>query len=76
MGLGATVEICNHEGYRRYRRRVFSNGSVHVCVQCEHCLALVKLAEHGFRPFLRLDEVPAGRNVSDWVEPGNQQELI
>lgn len=62
------MNACTHEGYRVYARRQFSNGSTHICVQCLHCLSVVKLPEHGERPFLRIDEVPPGRTVHDWIE--------
>lgn len=68
---------CDHIGRRRYTRRVFANGTVHICVQCMECLSLVKLPEHGNRPFIRLDEVPPGRQIHEWINPDDvQRELI
>lgn len=60
---------CDHKGSKRYARREFSNGSVHVCVQCIKCYRVVKLPEHNNRPFIRIDEVPAGRSVHEWIDP-------
>ena len=62
------MEPCDHIGRRLYTRRTFSNGTTHICVQCSHCLQLVKLPEHGMRPFIRLDEVPQGKQIHDWTE--------
>lgn len=67
---------CKHLN-RRYTRRVFSNGSTHICVQCLDCLNVVKLPEHGDRPFLRLDEVPFDQKIHEWIDPSQVQgELI
>ena len=63
---------CEH-GRRRYTRRVFSNGTTHVCVQCLDCLSVVKLPEHNERPFIRLDDVPAGEKIHEWIEPATVQ---
>lgn len=60
---------CTHTGPRIYARRKLTDGSTHVCIQCLQCLELVKLAAHGNRPYLRLDEVPAGRTIHDWIDP-------
>lgn len=62
---------CDHVGHRIYARRVFSNGTVHVCVQCLKCLRVVKLPEHGSRPWLRIDEVPPGRKIHDFIDDGD-----
>ena len=64
---------CDHQGGKVYARRVFSNGSTHICVQCLLCLSLVKLPLHDNRPFLRLEEVPAGKKIRDWIDPGYQE---
>lgn len=66
---------CDHEGHRVYARRVFSNGSTHICVQCLRCFSLVKLEQHNMRPFIREDEVPPGMKIRDWIDDP-QQELI
>lgn len=60
---------CDHVGHRVYTRREFSNGTVHHCVQCLNCLAVVKLPEHGNRPFIRLDEIPANKAILPFIEP-------
>lgn len=60
---------CDHHGHRVYARRVFANGSVHHCVQCLRCLRVVKLPEHDDRPFIRRDEVPAGKAIHEFIEP-------
>lgn len=62
---------CDHVGHRIYARRVFTNGTVHVCVQCLKCLRVVKLPEHGNRPWLRIDEVPSGRKIHDFIDDGD-----
>lgn len=60
---------CDHKGSKRYARRFFSNGSVHICVQCIKCYSVVKLPEHNNRPFIRTDEVPPGRAIHEWISP-------
>lgn len=62
---------CDHEGARRYVRRVFSNGTVHICVQCTRCLDLVKMPEHDNRPFIKPGEVPPGRSIHEWIDRGD-----
>lgn len=58
---------CDHIGKRRYVRRTFANGSIHFCVQCTACRETVKMPEHGNRPFIRLEEVPPGRLIGDYM---------
>ena len=65
--MGITMSDCDHKLARQYARRVFSNGSVHFCVQCTKCLDLVKLPEHSYRPFIRPDEIPIGRTIHEWI---------
>lgn len=60
---------CDHVGHRVYTRREFSNGTTHHCVQCLNCLAVVKLPEHGNRPLIRLDEIPANKAILPFIEP-------
>lgn len=60
---------CDHHGHRVYARRIFPNGSAHICVQCIKCLSVVKLPEHNNRPFIRPDEVPPGKTVYAFIEP-------
>jgi hypothetical protein len=64
---------CDHTGHRVYARRVFANGTVHICVQCLKCLKVCKLPEHGNRPWLRVDEVPAGYKIHDFVNQEDTQ---
>jgi len=59
---------CDCTGHRVYARRVFTNGTVHICVQCLNCLKVCKLPEHGNRPWIRVDEVPEGRKIYDFVD--------
>lgn len=59
---------CDHIGHRVYTRRIFPNGTTHICVQCLRCLRVVKMPEHGNRPFIRRDEVPAGRHVRPFIK--------
>ena len=59
---------CAHSGIRRYARRTFANGTVHICVQCMDCFEVVLLQRHGNRPWIRLDEVPPGEVIHDWQE--------
>lgn len=64
---------CAHIGHRVYARRVFSNGTVHHCVQCVKCLSVVKMPEHGNRPWIRADEIPQGKAVHPFIETGDTQ---
>lgn len=59
---------CDHVGHRVYARRIFNNGTIHHCVQCLICLQVVKLQEHDNRPWIRLDEVPAGKMIHPFLE--------
>lgn len=61
---------CGHVGHLVYARRVFANGTNHICVQCLKCLAVVKMPEHGYRPWIRLEEVPEGMAVHAFVDEG------
>lgn len=63
-----TPNQCDHVGHRRYVRRVFSNGTIHFCVQCQQCRETVLMQEHGMRPYIRAEEIPKGRLVGEWVE--------
>jgi hypothetical protein len=60
---------CDHVGHRVYALRTFANGTVHYCIQCTRCLAIVKTEEHQFRPFIRRDEIPTGKTVYPWINP-------
>lgn len=62
------MDDCDHLGHRVYSRRQFANGTVHFCVQCVRCLRVVTLPEHGNRPWLKVDEIPAGRKIHDFIE--------
>jgi hypothetical protein len=62
------MSICSHDGERRYTRRVFANGTVHICIQCMDCLDVVLIPLHNMRPWIRLDEVPAGQIIYEWIE--------
>lgn len=59
---------CDHTGHRVYARRVFTNGTVHFCVQCLSCLRAVKIPEHGNRLWIRVEDVPRGRAIHDFIE--------
>ena len=60
---------CDHAGHSVYTRRRFANGTVHICVQCLNCLSVIKTAEHNNRPWIRIEEVPPGRKIHDFIEP-------
>jgi hypothetical protein len=64
---------CDHFAGKVYARKTFANGTVHTCVQCIRCLAVVRLPEHNMRPWIRLDEVPLGRVVHAFIEEGQAQ---
>ncbi len=64
---------CDHASSKVYARRTFLNGSVHHCVQCIRCLAVVKLPQHRNRPWIKLEEVPLGRAVHAFIEEGQAQ---
>lgn len=60
---------CQHDGTLRYARRVFSNNTIHYCVQCTHCLATVKTDRHGGKLFIKHEEIPQGAVIFDWIDP-------
>ena len=62
------MDDCDHLGHRVYARRVFANGTIHFCVQCLKCLTTVKLPEHGNRPWIRVEEIPPGRKIHDFID--------
>lgn len=64
---------CDHAGHRVYARRVFKNGSVHFCVQCRECFRVVKMAQHGYRPWIKANEVPDGRMICPFIEPDSPE---
>jgi len=64
---------CDHVGHRVYARRVFANGTVHFCVQCLKCLRVTKEPDHNYRPWIRVEEVPQGRKIHDFVHPEDTQ---
>ena len=74
------MSACSHSGTRRYARRTFDNGTVHICVQCMDCGEVVLMSRHGSRPWIRLDEVPPGEVIHDWIhrhsEPVRQEGLF
>lgn len=59
---------CDHSGEVRYTRRVFANGTTHICLQCSECRELVRSPLHANRPFIRLWEVPADERIYEWQE--------
>lgn len=67
------MQDCDHVGHKVYARRTFVNGTVHLCVQCLNCLRVVKLPEHGNRPFLRIEEIPSGHKIHDFIEPNDKE---
>ena len=62
---------CDHAGSKVYTRRVFSNGTIHYCVQCQKCLRLVKLPEHNNRPFIKPHEIPLGKTIYAFIDEDN-----
>lgn len=67
------MKECNHHDSLRYVRRVFSNGTVHYAVQCSRCFETVKTERHGYRPFIRHEEIPRGVIICDWIDPDSVQ---
>ena len=61
---------CDHVGHRVYAKRTFRNGTTHYCVQCTRCLSVVKMPEHGNRPWIKAEEIPLGRAVHSFIEQG------
>jgi len=60
---------CDHVGHRVYVRRTFVNGSIHYGIQCLKCLSIVKDDKHGNRPWLKAQEIPAGKAVYEYIDP-------
>lgn len=58
---------CDHNGFLRYARRTFSNGTVHYCVQCQNCRSVVKTKKHGGKLFIKHSEVPTGYQIHEFM---------
>lgn len=71
MAQENTLHDCTHRGHRVYVRLKLSDGSAHICVQCLTCLSVIRTTEHKNRPYLRLDEVPPGRVIHDFIASGD-----
>ena len=56
---------CNHVGYRVFTKRIFSNKTVHYCVQCLSCGQSIK---HNGKSFLKLEDIPVGATIRDFNE--------
>lgn len=63
------MRTCDHRGARVYARRTLPNGTEHLCMQCIRCLSVVKAQEHGNRPYIRPDEIPADATIYAFIEP-------
>lgn len=61
---------CDHARRTVYARRTFKNGTIHYCIQCLDCLAVVKTEQHNNRPWIRHDEIPTGIVIHDFDEGG------
>lgn len=70
MAQENTLHDCDHSGFRVYARLKLTDGSVHICVQCLTCLNVIRTPEHKNRPYLRLDEVPPGKLIHDFIKRG------
>lgn len=62
------MQDCDHRGSRRYARRVFSNGTIHYCVQCSRCLKAVKTDRHDGKLFLKHTEIPENTPIFEWID--------
>jgi uncharacterized Zn finger protein len=56
---------CDHIGHRVFTKRVFSNKTIHYCVQCLNCGQSVK---HNGKSFLKLDDIPVNAKIRDFNE--------
>ena len=59
---------CDHRGFRQYARRIFANGTIHYCVQCQRCKHVCKMPEHGNRPWIKHSEIPTGRTIVEFLQ--------
>lgn len=62
---------CIHERWQ-YCRRVFSDGTIHVGVQCLDCLSCIKLERHGNKLWLPLVEIPKNAPIHAWIDPDKE----
>lgn len=56
---------CDHIGYRVYAKRIFKNKTIHYCIHCTNCGALVK--QDG-KPHIKLSEIPPNKKIFDFNE--------
>jgi len=64
---------CDHQGKKIYAKRTMPNGAIQYCVQCLSCLDVVKMPEHGNRPYITHLEIPEGRAVHTFIAAGQAQ---
>ena len=60
------MSTCTHDALLYVRRTPPNQSAPHICLQCQHCLELVKLPRHNNRPYITLAEVPAGHIIGEW----------
>jgi len=58
---------CDHIGQRVYARKRAASGAIQYCVQCKRCKHVCKLPQHNNRPWIRHDEIPAGRAIEEFL---------
>jgi Fe2+ or Zn2+ uptake regulation protein len=54
---------CEHVNSKVYARRYFSNNTVHYCVQCINCGAIVR--QNG-KPHIKLSEIPPNKKIREF----------
>ncbi len=61
--------MCNHNT-THYARRVFANGTHHLCKQCLECGAIVK---DGNKTWLKIEGIPEKTVIGEFKEGGSDE---
>lgn len=64
---------CQHAQWQ-YCRRKFSNGTLHFGAQCLQCHDCIKLEQHGYKLWLKPDDIPTDALIHAYIERGDQHE--
>ncbi len=61
--------MCSHNS-TKYARRVFANGTHHLCRQCSECGAVVR---DGNKTWLKIEDILEGAEIGEFKEGGSDE---
>lgn len=61
------MKECKHSRWQ-YCRRILPNGSQHFGAQCMDCMDVIKLERHGFKLWLKTEDIPANAPIHAWID--------